>query len=290
MDNVNELLERLEQTPFSPAVVLSNDIIGGFQDIAKGPPSLISRLENVKSVAPYVISTARLFILLFTARRRGGNARGTSSHSLQTLSTSDSSHSLSGDRYGRTSSSLNPQQSGLISRQPQTSSSVPYIAHGSYSPYNMNGDVTDISRWDFVVEHACRLRSCIVNSHLNSSLLSLLRQWLLIANEPNGLCKRSLVPRVLREDPWERVICSWHAPSLRMRITIFTHSVSYFILFRAFIASLSCPSCLSLLFLSLRPCLFFTICVLDAEKTGVAGEIWHYFCSFSFRTKSNRFK
>jgi len=78
------------------------------------------------------------------ARRRAGNARGASSHSLQTLSTSDSSHSLSGDRYGRSSGSLNPQQSGVISRQPQTSSS--YIAHGSYSPYNMNGDATDINR------------------------------------------------------------------------------------------------------------------------------------------------
>ncbi|XP_078381877.1 leucine-rich repeat-containing protein 9-like isoform X2 [Oculina patagonica] len=80
------------------------------------------------------------------ARRRGGNARGASSHSLQTLSTSDSTHSLSGDKYGRTSGSFNPQQSGVISRQPQASSSVPYIAHGTYSPYNMNGDATDINR------------------------------------------------------------------------------------------------------------------------------------------------
>lgn len=80
------------------------------------------------------------------ARRRVGNARGGSNHSLQTLSTSDSTHSLSGDRYGRTSVSLNTQQSGGISRQPQASSSVPYIAQGSYSPYNVNGDVTDISR------------------------------------------------------------------------------------------------------------------------------------------------
>lgn len=84
----------------------------------------------------------------FTARRRVGNARGGSNHSLQTLSTSDSTHSLSGDRYGRTSVSLNTQQSGGISRQPQASSSVPYIAQGSYSPYNVNGDVTDISRLD----------------------------------------------------------------------------------------------------------------------------------------------
>ncbi|CAH3150734.1 unnamed protein product [Pocillopora meandrina] len=80
------------------------------------------------------------------ARRRAGNVRGGSNHSLQTLSTSDSTHSLSGDRYGRTSVSLSTQQSGGISRQPQASSSAPYIAQGSYSPYNVNGDVTDTSR------------------------------------------------------------------------------------------------------------------------------------------------
>lgn len=78
------------------------------------------------------------------ARRRVANTRGASSHSLQTLSTSDSTHSLSNDRYGRTSSSLNPQQS--LSRQPQTSSSVPYIAHGNYSSYGVNGDLTDSNR------------------------------------------------------------------------------------------------------------------------------------------------
>ena len=187
-------------------------------------------MATLFSVASYVISTARMFIPFFAARRRGGNARGASGHSLQTMSTSDSSHSLSGDRYGRNSGSLNPQQSGVISRRPQTSSSVPYIAHGYYSPYNMNGDVTDISKWDFVEERACRLRSCIVNPHFNSSLLSLLYLWLLTANEPNGLCKRSLVPRFLAIGPWER---SWHAPSLPMRITILTHSVSFFILFCA---------------------------------------------------------
>lgn len=80
------------------------------------------------------------------ARRRAGNARGASSHSLQTLPTSDSTHSLSGDRYGRTSGVLNPQQSGVISRQPQASSSVPYIAHGNYSPHNGNGGVNDANR------------------------------------------------------------------------------------------------------------------------------------------------
>lgn len=80
------------------------------------------------------------------ARRRAANTRGASSHSLQTLSTSDSTHSLSGDRYGRGSGNLNPQQSGGISRQPQASSSVPYIAQGTFSPYNVNGDVNDSNR------------------------------------------------------------------------------------------------------------------------------------------------
>lgn len=101
----------------------------------------------------FTLICALLFFSLlfhFTARRRVGNTRGASNHSLQTLSTSDSTHSLSGDRYGRTSGGLNPQQSGVISRQPQASSSVPYIAHGTYSPYNINGDVNDPNRCYFV--------------------------------------------------------------------------------------------------------------------------------------------
>ncbi|KAK2551434.1 Leucine-rich repeat-containing protein 9 [Acropora cervicornis] len=76
-------------------------------------------------------------------RRRVSNARGTSIHSHQTLPTSDSTHSLPEHRYGHSSVGLNQQQSGVIIRQPQGSSSVPYIAHGNYSPQNVNGDVTD---------------------------------------------------------------------------------------------------------------------------------------------------
>ncbi|XP_029195766.2 leucine-rich repeat-containing protein 9-like isoform X1 [Acropora millepora] len=76
-------------------------------------------------------------------RRRVSNARGTSTHSHQTLPTSDSTHSLPEHRYGHSSVGLNQQQSGVISRQPQGSSSVPYIAHGNYSLQNANGDATD---------------------------------------------------------------------------------------------------------------------------------------------------
>ncbi|XP_068737471.1 leucine-rich repeat-containing protein 9-like isoform X3 [Montipora capricornis] len=77
-------------------------------------------------------------------RRRANNARGASTHSLQTLPASDSTHSLLGDRYARTSAGLSQQQSGVTSREPQASSSVPYMAHGNNSPHNVNGDVTDM--------------------------------------------------------------------------------------------------------------------------------------------------
>lgn len=203
MDKVNELLDKLELTSFSQfssAVVQAYDqyhrrITGHGQGASL---QLTSRLGNTKSATPHVISTARLFILWFTARRRGGNTRGVSSHSLQTLSTSDSSHSLSGDRYGRTSGSLNPQQSAVLSRQPQTSSSVPYIAHGSYSPYNMNGDATDINRWYFLEGYACNLQSCIVIFLPSICLLFLQYQmpanifWLLVTNKPMALSQGPL--------------------------------------------------------------------------------------------------
>ena len=106
-------------------------------------PSSVNAVHNLGSL--FFFNTNALYSsLISTGRRRVANTRGASSHSLQTLSTSDSTHSISNDRYGRTSGSLNPQQS--LSRQPQASSSVPYIAHGNYSSYSVNGDFTDSNR------------------------------------------------------------------------------------------------------------------------------------------------
>ena len=105
-------------------------------------PSSVNTVHNLGSL--FLNTNALYSSLISTARRRVANTRGASSHSLQTLSTSDSTHSLSNDRYGRTSGSLNPQQS--LSRQPQASSSVPYIAHGNYSSYGVNGDIPDSNR------------------------------------------------------------------------------------------------------------------------------------------------